>query len=203
MLFLPKRKCILRIMNRISERITEKLLKLDIIAEEDREIYSYGFHQIGMAGMNIISTLILGALFHMIGESAFLMLFYIPIRRYVGGYHARTPFRCYLMSMGIIVCALLGIQSMVLHGLVSMLVLVVLGIFVFFLCPIPDANKPLSKGECKAYKRKSIGIYGAECIIYIIGSFAGGDQILNVMTWANIVLLAVLLLGLLRNRFTK
>ena len=69
------------------------------------------------------------------------------------GYHARTPLRCYIFSVILIVVVLLGLKY-ILYNDVSLLIIVVIsGAIIFILAPISDENKPLDKLETKVFKK--------------------------------------------------
>ena len=74
---------------RISEYITQQLENENIISE-NREIYRYGI-QIGLViTLNLITSLLIGAIFGELIFSILLLAVYIPLRTYSGGYHAST-----------------------------------------------------------------------------------------------------------------
>ena len=59
--------------------------------------------------LNLISTIVIGVIAGKVFESIAFLVFYIPLRSYVGGYHASTPRRCYFISIVIIMAMLLFI----------------------------------------------------------------------------------------------
>ena len=49
--------------------------------------------------LNLISTIVIGVIVGKVFESIAFLVFYIPLRSYVGGYHASTPRSCYFISI--------------------------------------------------------------------------------------------------------
>lgn len=151
----------------LSVRITENLCKKEIIPREDEELYRYGFNMGLTMLLNLISTVLIGFLFSMIFYSIAFLVLYIPLRSYAGGYHAKTPTRCYFVSLLIIAAVLAFIKfsagSYILYGAVLMLSSAVC----FFLSPVEDANKPLDKDEYKVYRKRSLYILLAEFLMWI------------------------------------
>ena len=90
-------------MKKLTYKFILTLINRNIIEEEDKEIYSYGFNQILFIMLNFITILIIGILFNMLFETIIFMSTYIPIRIYAGGYHARKQTKCYIHYLIIII----------------------------------------------------------------------------------------------------
>lgn len=95
---------------RLSHKIADNLVRSNVIKEEDAEIYIYGINQILVSVLNVSSALIIGCIFGAVPEIAVFMATYIPLRTFAGGYHAKTPTRCYILSLIIIIIVLVGIK---------------------------------------------------------------------------------------------
>lgn len=154
-----------------AQKIADRLCRQDIIEDTDKELYVYGFNMLITVSLNIISTIIIGLLFGMVFESIAFLAAYIPLRSYAGGYHARTPLRCYIISLLLIVLILLALRSI---G-ASVLALFVLSAIGTIICvtmsPVEDVNKTLDETEIKVYRKKTLIILSAEMIIFIISIF--------------------------------
>ena len=83
----------------LSGKIAESLTNSGVITTEDRELYEYGLHHGLLMIINLLTTVVIGLLFKMVWQSFVFMIAYIPLRTYAGGYHAKTQFRCYLLSI--------------------------------------------------------------------------------------------------------
>lgn len=81
---------------RLSRKIGNDLIKSDIVKAEDAKIYIYGINQILTYVINVFSALIIGAILGVFLEITVFMAAYIPLRSFAGGYHAKTPLRCYI-----------------------------------------------------------------------------------------------------------
>lgn len=97
-------------MEGISKRIVDALTARKIVLEEDQALYIYGVHQGLVLSGNMLTTLLIGWIYGMIVESLVFLSVYICLRSNAGGYHAKTPTRCYILSTGIVVAALSGIR---------------------------------------------------------------------------------------------
>lgn len=155
-----------------AQKITDRLCRQDIIEDTDKELYVYGFNMLLTVSLNIISTIIIGLLFGMVFESIAFLVAYIPLRSYAGGYHARTPLRCYIISLLLIVLILLTLR-LIRESVLALFVLSTIGtIICVTMSPVEDVNKPLDEAEIKVYRKKAMIILAAEIIILIISIFA-------------------------------
>ena len=69
-----------------------------IISEADADVHVYGFFQLTMLLINLSTIILLGVMFKEMLLCVILNIAYIPIRVNAGGYHANSPFRCYINS---------------------------------------------------------------------------------------------------------
>ena len=64
--------------------------------ESTYEVMYYGLFVFVTNLINIVSVIIIGGLLGELKNTIVFLIFYTPLRLYVGGYHASTPFKCYL-----------------------------------------------------------------------------------------------------------
>lgn len=151
----------------LSDKITSNLVANGIVEHEEQDIYTYGIHQGIFMIINVLTVIIIGLLFGMIWESLFFIIAYMPLRTYAGGYHAKTPIRCYIMSVLMIILVLLVIRIVPWTNYIVILMSGISGCIIFLLAPVEDRNKPLSINQIIKYKRKTKKILGAELIIIL------------------------------------
>lgn len=94
----------------VFERWANSLVQEGIVSREDEELYSYGLRQSWLFLMNISTALVIGWLMDALTACILFMVCYVPLRRMAGGYHARTPFRCYLLGIVLVTAALAAIK---------------------------------------------------------------------------------------------
>ena len=63
-----------------------------------------------MYSINISSALIIGLIFGKFFEAAVFIVAYCSLRSFAGGYHAKTPLRCYVFSVIMLIIVLVGIN---------------------------------------------------------------------------------------------
>lgn len=182
-------------MNYITDLIVQFMLKHSVIEAEDAEIYKFGFNQLIFVSINLMTTVIIGILFSMIFESVIFLVSYMVVRVYAGGYHAKTQFRCYIISSLFIVLALLGVRYINWEGFLSIIAITISAMIIFKLSPVETKNKPLDDIERKIYTTKShqrvVTIY-ALCIVSMLLNY---EAIFKSVAMAIIILSFVLLIG--------
>ena len=106
--------------------------------------------------------LVIGFFFNMIYECLILYFSFIAIRKFAGGYHAKTPIICYMVSITIIITSLLLLKSLTKHNLIDQLYYLFVSsalialIIIVVISPLDNKNKTLNSKEKKVYKLISI-----------------------------------------------
>ncbi|KOR26000.1 accessory gene regulator ArgB-like protein [Clostridium sp. FAM 1755] len=183
----------------ISEKIVDKLIDGNIIEREDKDLYTYGFHQGFLIIFNILTAIAIGLLFKMVWESLVFLMTYIPLRSYAGGYHARTPLRCYMFSLIIIIMVLLGIKFIYWNSIICIIVTFCAASIIFALQPVEDENKPLDKKERVVYKKRTKSILLVLIGIGLVFWFFDNEQISITIIMALFVIAFMLILGKIKN----
>ncbi len=155
-------------LNLFCNRICDYFVKSQIIPESNKELYVYGLQQFLIMLLNIATTLLIGFIFGMIWQSLFYLLAYVPLRTYAGGYHAKTPVRCYFSSVLLIVLTLLIMKFVPWTFLSCWIGIALSGIFIFILAPVEDKNKPFTEKEAIYFKKKARMILLIEIFVGII-----------------------------------
>lgn len=153
------------VFTKIAEHLADKLEESHIIKNEDRELYVYGLNQGMMIILNLCTTLIVGLVLHTTVSLLIFSSAYIPLRSYAGGYHAKTPLRCYVLSTIMLVVVSIIMKHYSFNLPITILILLLSSTIIIWLSPVEDKNKPLDKQEMKVYKKRSLIILFSEIII--------------------------------------
>lgn len=142
----------------LAEDIAFLLIKHKIVDIEQRDIYIYGLEVILLNGGLLILFLIISLLCsEMINFWAYL-IFFLPLRIFSGGYHAKTSERCFVLSTIMYGSTIIAAKLLPLlyqdwywriTGVISILVILVLA-------PLINENNPLSQTQ---QKRNRIIVY--------------------------------------------
>jgi accessory gene regulator B len=150
--------------NKLSESLTNRLIETGIINTDELEIYRFGLETLMMKLCHLASYLLLGIFFDKLLELLLFIAAFIPLREYAGGYHAKTPLRCYLVSCLTVISLLFLLHATPSQVMNYSIILAFLAsTILFFVVPVESANKPLDESE-KTYYRSKAGFL----IIFIL-----------------------------------
>ena len=173
-----------------------------IIKHDDRELYIYGFNQGLNILLNLITTLVVGLLFRNILELAIFIAAYIPLRSFAGGYHAKTPLRCYIYSIIMIILVSVGMKYLLFVDMVYYVILAISALIIFVLSPAEDKNKPLDKIELKVYRKRTSLILLVELIICILSNVIDLRTVFISIIYNLAVMSVIILLGMLKSKLS-
>ena len=124
--------------------------------EETLELYEYAIYIVLSAIFHTTTVILLGLFFNQLVESIAFYCSFIVIRKFAGGYHAKTPIRCYLfyiissIIMLLIIKMFNSVNVIFTHILIIFELLCVL--IVLLTSPLDTENNPLNRNEKKLYK---------------------------------------------------
>lgn len=183
----------------ITERVVTILQGNGIIEEEDRELYSYGLQQGFIIIWNILTTVTIGIIFGQVWESILFMLTYFPLRSSAGGYHARTPLRCYLLSIIMIIAVLISMRLPIWNSVISFMSVIVSSVVILLLAPVEDSNKPLDATESVVFKKRTKAVLYVLVGMVLFFQFVKLPDASYCITLALIALSIMLVLGKFKN----
>ena len=183
----------------ISESITKKLEEVHAIKSEDREIYLYGVKQGFTILLNLITICAISIISKMLWQSILFMAAYIPLRSCAGGYHAKTPVRCYVFSIILILAVILAMKYV--HFTVFICRIMIGGTSAVILClaPVEDKNKPLDAEEQRVYRKRTYLIWIAELTVAVICCCLQKISPAVCLTMTFLVMAVMLVLGKVKN----
>ena len=188
---------------KIADNIVKWMLNSQIIEENKVVICKWGISHILDTAFNIATFLIIGILFNMPVETIVFTLGYIPLRIYAGGYHAKTPFRCWCLSNIILAVSLVIVKNAekcyIAFGILSLIA--VLGLIM--LMPVEDLHKPLDQNDRKKYKKRGVAILAVEICLSVVFVLLQYSQISLVLNSIWLLLGVMLILGKIKNKLIK
>lgn len=187
----------------ISEKLTVSLVKSSIIDSEDEELYQYGILQGFRIILNLVSALIIGLAFGKLPEIVLFMTAYIPLRSYAGGFHAKTPLRCYVLSVAMLCVISIGLQKIIFSDTVLYIISFAAAAVVFIVSPIEDKNKPLDADEIRVFKKRARMILAVEFLLCIVLGLVKFRSMFTVMVYELVCMSIILLAGTFKNSRLK
>lgn len=185
------------------DKTIDKLVECETIKEEEKELYSYGLQQGLIIIANLFTTILIGFIFDMVWASVFFMTSYLPLRSFAGGYHAKTHFKCYLLSIVLTSVVLVAVRFVHWTSFLNLALVLFAGVIIFILAPVEDRNKPLDQSEIAVYKKWTRIILMLELFFMILAKVTGLVQIELCISISVIVLSMMLVIGRVKLKLTK
>lgn len=143
-------------ISRISELILQYLLRSNVIndSDDEKEYYRYGIEITVSSLLNVILIIGIGIIFKSVTESVVFLLFFMLLRRFTGGFHADTYFKCncsFCISF-ISVLIMYHFTEEKITAQLSVLISVLCVAMILLKCPIENINKPIPKHKRKFHK---------------------------------------------------
>lgn len=136
--------------------IADFFVNNNAIGSKEREIYVYGSEAIFSALVNMIIVILSGLIMHEIRNALIFYAVFLVMRKYCGGYHAKTHLRCNLIFiLNILVVLLLIKNASIISVSFYVTAIIISNILIFWLAPIANENKPLENSEIEKYRKIS------------------------------------------------
>lgn len=155
----------------ITEKIVSNMEKQHMIQTDRRNIYKYGINQMLNMFLNIFTFLVIGLFFHMTAETVIFTAAYIPLRIYAGGFHAKTPFNCWIISALMLISVLVTMKYADISLFIYDVFAIISAVVILILSPVEDRNKPLDEVEKKIYKKRGLLVFAVELLLQVVLRF--------------------------------
>lgn len=113
-------------------KIVDVLVKKNIILENERHIYNYGLFVIYFNLLCLFSILLQGCLFGQIKFTIIFLLFFLPYRLMIGGFHCKTPKQCLIIfNLTFFLCLVLHVFNIFENRYVFMLGIIIYYMYIY------------------------------------------------------------------------
>lgn len=156
----------------IADKVSSWLIRQNAIGKEDKELYEYAVHSFTVSAIPVLLFLLFGGIVGMLYESILIILPFMLLRKYSGGYHAKYAWLCLVISSSLLgICLFMVRQSKYgpLWDAAFLLSLVSLGIH----SPVDSENRKLDMQEAKVYRKTVIILEVIFTLIYVICIICG------------------------------
>ncbi len=182
-----------------SEIISKKLVKEKIISAENKELYSYGIRNGLIMMMNLVTVVIIGIILNQVISGIVFMSLYMPLRTFAGGYHARTPERCYVFSVILIFAVLLAMKYVSVSSFICIISVNISYIIIALFAPVEDVNKRLDDTEKKVYKKRTVLVIIIEDILCFTAFIFNIDLLLICSFYSSVIAMGLVVSGVVNN----
>ena len=184
-------------MERISKKLTNWLISKKVIAVEEKEVYEYGIFQMIVNMIDTLSILALAILFNELTSTFCYIVCFCMLRKYAGGYHAKTLIGCYGMTIGFTLLMLITIKVFKVPLMVILSAWLVSLIIIFLFAPVQNRKKILDELERMVYRRRVLLIAILESILmWVLYGFNFMEEVQGIL-FSNVVIVVSMLIELL------
>lgn len=168
----------IKIITFLGKSISHFLCKKKVIAEQEVEVYQYGFEILISTALGLLITMAVGIVLNMFFLSVLYYVIFVTVRQWTGGYHADSYLKCNLTFAGITfftlgmtkLSCMREVYNPTIHGLILVTVLLI----VWKYAPVENPNKPLTEEQKKRNHRAAfiavIILEALICCLYIFFS---------------------------------
>lgn len=176
------------------------MLASQAFPKEDAPLVSFGIIQGLRTMIEIILMLLTGLFMNLLWQGALVLIAFMPLRIYAGGYHARTPMQCavktWLLFLGILLLYKFSPDLLC----AQILLLAITGLSLWKFAPVEHENKPLEEYEVIKYRKLAFGIYGAETVLFVMLRLLGAAGAAKCIVLGMGMMLVVMWIGVGVNR---
>lgn len=179
----------------LTTHLTDYLVDGKNIPDSEREIIRYDVEGILNNLLGFFITLTVGIFCDCVFESCVFWIFFWTLRKHAGGFHAKTKFRCLMMS---VVLLFLAFEFLLEAGWtidVYTWIMVIGSGCIFYLAPVETHNKQLDEEEVRVYRKRTRIILGIQLILYFLSLILGGEQFCRIVAVNVVVASFSLVLG--------
>ena len=154
-------------ISKVTNGITSWLIRCEAIDEADRELYEYAVHSLWLNIAPIFLVFLLGGVMGRIKEGILLIIPFLAIRKYAGGFHAKKERTC-LVSSSVLLALCVYLTGLLTYGIVlnSLVIVSIISLMVF--SPIDTENRRLDTEEKKRYKFLTCVLVLIVAVVYLM-----------------------------------
>lgn len=178
--------------------IIEYQLNIGTIKKDDVNVYRYGYTLFIEVFLNLMLTLIVSALLGKIKACILVLIMFVPLRSFCGGYHAKKTWQCIIFSNLSILSVVIGAELFMQYNiplLVYMLTDIVLAIIIICCSPAESNNNNLNDVERKRFQKYALVIISIQIFIGNTLLIMGYQEISNIILGVHILQLLALLVS--------
>lgn len=182
-------------MEKIATKLTDLLIENNVINNSMYEIYQYGFLRMLEIGGAFLTGVVICFGMGMLKEGVIFLIFFAPLRSYLGGIHLKNYWQCYILSCLVLTLVLLITKYVTFNPYITcgLIMLGTIGMGI-------EAYKEYRRQRNKVY---SIIICAVLSVILLVSFFCfkgGYDSILVLLSCIVILVFISKLIEQLRNR---
>ncbi len=163
-------------MHKLAIRITDYLIARGVSKKSERDFYIYGCEILLLKIVNVGTLLcIAGAMGNPV-EGIILLLTFMTLRKYTGGFHLGSALGCYMFTALVYVSSLYLCVNYVGSKAMCFVIVIISEIIIVSLAPIDNPNLNLTEMEIKSMKKQIKRLVVLLSVILIVLMLGGGGM---------------------------
>lgn len=139
-------------MQKYAGTIITWLICQQAIQERDRELYTYALYNMVLLIIPLGLTVIFGEIIGNVKQGIVMILPFITLRKYSGGYHAKTPLRCMIISSLLLFLCIKIIFELSCNWKLLIVTAIMGGSLIIF-SPVDSQKRRLEKQQKEQYRK--------------------------------------------------
>lgn len=162
-------------LNKTAVYCTKCLILEGVIEQKREDIYIYGFELLLSTISSILSMIFISIITENFVNGILFLLVFMPLRMTANGYHAKTFFKCFILtnSIFILYIYMIGRYSAMLIMPISIVIFIISVIYIYLKAPVEHPNHILKEIKRKQNRWYAHIILGIDCLaiflMYITG----------------------------------
>lgn len=190
-------------MNKVAEALTDYVIRKGMVAEQDREIYIYGFTITAEVGLFALFSLFMTVHLHMFMEGILFFIIFIPLRSYAGGLHLKKYHVCFLLSCLTFSAILLHVKYFQFPIHFLLMILCLFEVVVYALYPVENVNREVNSEENTYFKKKLKMYLLLDIIIAAICVVLNKNSYIMVIAETFFIVVVTMILGKYKSQYRK
>lgn len=157
-------------IDKLSRKLTQKLIDKEVIAFEDWEVYMYGLQMLISGAVKFIGFMAIAWMLGWVVEALVFIITFSMLRVNAGGYHADTYLKCFVITSGFAFLSICLVKTFYIVDsfICTAIILAVAAALVLLYAPVDTPNKRMIGKEKSIFRKKSIIMMCMETSIIVI-----------------------------------
>ena len=164
-----------------AQHLADKFVRDGIATPESAEVVRYGLEALADNLLVFLMTVMVGFYYGSILSGIIVWILTLLLRKYAGGYHAKTKIRCYLTSVGMLVVTFALLYQPEHHPAVYVILVIISGSYIFMNAPVDHENKVLDVTERRVYRKRARIVLILEGILFVIAWMFGLGNLMAII----------------------
>ena len=182
-------------MNKIAKKLTEYIIKKNVITETNRELYEFGFLVVLEKGLFLLICLGIAIFMNVFWNAFLFFLIFIPLRSYAGGLHFNNYKICFFVSCVVYIFVLFSTNFVSCSNIVNMLILLTVEGGIYYLYPVEHINRAIDDDENNFFKKKLFIWLCIDAFIAIVCLRFSDEKYLQIVINTLLVVFITMIMG--------